>query len=148
MERQLAKGRLDNGHPVIFGHLIKKFIRSLPGGLLGAAPVDVIRSCGEEGVSAADARARLLENLDATNGATLKWVLRIISITRENEETNKMGVRNLALVFGPNLLGPASGASPVEELEKVDVAINALMRCADAGPQTVVAPPSPILVAT
>jgi hypothetical protein len=145
VEKDLAKGRLEKGHPIVLGHLIKKFLRELPGGLLGAAPTQLIRECGEAaggsteggGQAAAtcsvEARTKLYAALGEPAADVLRWTLRIIDMAQECEEKSKMGLRNLALVFGPNLFGPADATAslnPLEELERVELATNALVRLA------------------
>jgi len=131
VERLLLKGRLEKGHPVVLAHLIKKFLRELPGGLLGSAPTATIRSCGaaSTGVGCSQgAKDQLVESLSPSAAHTLQWLVRIISLTQECRGRNKMNLRNLALVIAPNLFGPAAGsnANPIEELQRVEVATNAL----------------------
>jgi hypothetical protein len=139
VERSLARtGKLALGHPIIFAHLIKKFLRMLPGGLLSHVPLDTLRTLGappgEGRLGAKAATATALGCLDAAEGAMFQWLLRLIGLTQECKADNKMGVGNLAIVFGPAMLGASSSAnqspsSMVEELEKVELAANLLARC-------------------
>ena len=138
VEKALAKGKLDwDGTPAVaLAHLIKKFLRLLPGGLLGGVALDDLAACGKD----AAACEALVQNLEPLARDTLRFLIRgPLCLTAECESKNKMGLRNLALVLAPNMFGPPStgkAAAPsvgaVEELMRVEHAANALHALASA----------------
>ena len=102
-EEQLAKGYLTSGHsPEVLAYLIKSFLRRIPGGgLLGRVPRDLISACHTiEGCE------RMLAVLRPAERNLFEWLVRIIIETTTSHEVNKMGLRNLTIVFAPNLLVP------------------------------------------
>ena len=109
VERELEKGCLQPGHPPeVLAHLIKSFMRRLPGGLLGRVPMEKIENCvNTEGALA------MLECLAPHARSLLEWLVRVIVEVAEYKEENSMGLRNLTLVIAPNLLvtGPSEGGA-------------------------------------
>ena len=108
--------------PETSAHLIKSFLRSLPGGLLGALPTEVITECKDD-----EGCHRLLEALAPAERLLLCWLVRVVYEVASYTEDNKMNVRNLTLVLAPNLFGPPNPkANPMEELMLIKAATDTL----------------------
>ena len=122
-EKSLAKGTLPKATPPeALAHLIKGFLRSLPGGLLGAVPSNLITECDSPAGCAA-----LLAALGSRERALLSWLVRVTLEVAAREPQNKMDVRNVTLVLAPNLFGPPNPtANPMEELMLIKAATTTL----------------------
>lgn len=78
--------------------LIKAWFRELPSGVLdGLSPQQVLQ-CGEE-----DDCVELVKQLMPTERFLLNWAVDLMADVVENEESNKMSARNIAMVFAPNM---------------------------------------------
>ena len=102
-EKQLARGCLQPGHaPEVLAHLIKSFIRRLPGGgLLGRLSLDLIVECVD-----AQGYAAVCTQLTVRERALLEWLVRVVVEVASHQDENQMGLRNLTLVIAPNLFVP------------------------------------------
>mgnify|MGYP001288689727 CR=1 FL=1 len=120
---QLQKGALPaKTPPEVMANLIKGFFRSLPGaGLIGAAGLEAVKS-GDS----SDAGPRLLEALPPLERGLLLWLVRVMQETARFRKYNKMGLRNLSVVFAPNLSTPSD--NPLEDLSTIEETANALFR--------------------
>lgn len=80
--------------------LIKAWFRELPGGLLDALPADEVVRCQTEDDCARLCAARLTP----PKAALLDWAVSLMADVAREEKDNKMGTRNVAMVFAPNML--------------------------------------------
>ena len=139
-------------------HLIKAFLRRLPGGgLLGAIPRAMLEGC-----STAAACRELLTALPLPERHLFAWLVRVVLEVSARRDANKMGLRNLTLVLAPNLVVPAQrtssagkrgsgrnvppppSLSPLDELVAIENASNALHAfCAAAAPAQAAQQPPP-----
>ena len=107
-EKHLNKGCLPpNLPPEVLAHLIKSFLRRLPGSLLGRVPRELIEGCTD-----APGYAALREQLTPAERGVIEWLVRMICEVALHKDANSMGLRNLTLVLAPNLLFTAEGRSP------------------------------------
>lgn len=98
-EKQLSKGCLQAGHPPeVLAHLMKSFLRRLPGGLLGRPSLDTISDCVD-----AEGYADLCHELTELERSLLEWLVRVVVEVAGRQDENKMTLRNLTLVIAPNL---------------------------------------------
>ena len=120
----------------MLAHLIKSFLRALPGGLFGGVPLEVIGECD------CDAGCvQLLGALPPPARPVVAWLVRVCVAVASRRAVNRMNLRNLTLVFAPNLLGNSGDGkgkakgkkakakpefNPVEELMSVEYCANAL----------------------
>ncbi|KAI3773110.1 hypothetical protein L6452_04309 [Arctium lappa] len=78
--------------------LIKAWFRELPCGVLdGLSPEEVLQ-CNTE-----DECWELVKHLKPTETALLNWAVDLMTDVVEQEESNKMNARNIAMVFAPNM---------------------------------------------
>ncbi|XP_043720336.1 rho GTPase-activating protein 2-like isoform X2 [Telopea speciosissima] len=78
--------------------LIKAWFRELPEGVLdGLSPEEVLQ-CNTE-----DESVELVKQLMPTQAALLNWAIGLMADVVEEEESNKMNARNIAMVFAPNM---------------------------------------------
>ncbi|KAL6952431.1 Rho GTPase-activating protein 2 [Sarracenia purpurea var. burkii] len=78
--------------------LIKAWFRELPSGVLdGLSPEQVLQCNTEEEL------VELVKQLQPTESALLNWVIDLMADIVEQEESNKMNARNIAVVFAPNM---------------------------------------------
>ncbi|KAJ4955249.1 hypothetical protein NE237_012032 [Protea cynaroides] len=79
--------------------LIKAWFRELPEGVLdGLSPEQVLQYCNTEEES-----VELVKQLMPTQAALLNWAIDLMADVVEEEESNKMNARNIAMVFAPNM---------------------------------------------
>ncbi|TKW19045.1 hypothetical protein SEVIR_5G472000v4 [Setaria viridis] len=105
-QEQRARDQLNNSGVVPDGvdvhclaGLIKAWFRELPGGVLDSLPADEVARCETE-----DDCARLCARLlPPPKGALLDWAVHLMADVAREEKANKMGTRNLAMVFAPNM---------------------------------------------
>lgn len=78
--------------------LIKAWFRELPSGVLdGLSPEEVLQ-CNTEEES-----VELVKQLKPTEAALLSWAVDLMADVVEEEDSNKMNARNIAMVFAPNM---------------------------------------------
>ena len=157
LEKQLNKGQIPPGSPPeVLAHLIKSFLRRLPGGLFGRVPKDSI-----EGVKDAAGYKVLCGKLHPLERNVLEWLVRVIcevsrphschfhplshgshaslfasllSQVAGHKHVNMMGLRNLTLVIAPNLL--VSGSEGSERAPKPKVGLFGTKRGSTQSSQT------------
>ncbi|KAL4558819.1 hypothetical protein LXL04_037021 [Taraxacum kok-saghyz] len=78
--------------------LIKAWFRELPCGVLDGLSPDEVLQCNTE-----EARVGLVKQLKPTETALLNWAIDLMSDVAQQEESNKMNARNIAMVFAPNM---------------------------------------------
>ncbi|CAK9224302.1 unnamed protein product [Sphagnum jensenii] len=78
--------------------LIKAWFRELPKGVLDALSPDAVLGCHGDKDSLA-----LIKNLPPTEAALLDWAVNLMADVVEEEASNKMNARNIAMVFAPNM---------------------------------------------
>lgn len=133
VERQLTSGTgllvpVEAGYdPIVLGHLMKSFLRRLPPpGVLGAVPIATLLDC-----ETAEGCSRMLDSMPVHERNVLEWLIRVILEVHSRRGANKMKLKNLTVVFAPNLWlvpldGLAAGKDPKEELRNVERVENAL----------------------
>lgn len=86
--------------PHVAATLIKVFFRDLPVKMFSClSPEDM-----DGAISSPDACLRLVETgFPEPRRSWMLWLLDLLAVTAVREDTNRMGVRNLAIVFAPNL---------------------------------------------
>ncbi|OEL37638.1 Rho GTPase-activating protein 2 [Dichanthelium oligosanthes] len=78
--------------------LIKAWFRELPEGVLDSLSPEQVLHCNTE-----EQCIELVELLPPTQAALLNWVVELMADVVEEEESNKMNARNVAMVFAPNM---------------------------------------------
>ncbi|WVZ62813.1 hypothetical protein U9M48_012515 [Paspalum notatum var. saurae] len=78
--------------------LIKAWFRELPEGVLDSLSPEQVLHCNTE-----DQCIELVKLLPPTQAALLHWVVELMADVVEEEESNKMNARNVAMVFAPNM---------------------------------------------
>ncbi|XP_066393847.1 rho GTPase-activating protein 2-like [Miscanthus floridulus] len=78
--------------------LIKAWFRELPEGVLDRLSPEQVLHCNTE-----EQCIELVKLLPATQAALLHWVVELMADVVEEEESNKMNARNVAMVFAPNM---------------------------------------------
>lgn len=77
---------------------IQAWFRELPKGVLDALGPDQVLAChGEKDTFA------LVKKLPPTEAALLDWAINLMADVVEEEASNKMNARNIAMVFAPNM---------------------------------------------
>ncbi|KAK6260156.1 CRIB domain - like 2 [Theobroma cacao] len=96
---QLNRGIVpDNIDVHCLAGLIKAWFRELPSGVLdGLSPEQVLQCNTEEDC------IELVQQLKPTEAALLNWAVDLMADVVEEEESNKMNARNIAMVFAPNM---------------------------------------------
>ncbi|KAG8486134.1 hypothetical protein CXB51_019517 [Gossypium anomalum] len=96
---QLNRGIVpDNIDVHCLAGLIKAWFRELPAGVLdGLSPEQVLHCDNEEDC------VELVKQLKPTEAGLLNWAVDLMADVVEEEETNKMNARNIAMVFAPNM---------------------------------------------
>ncbi|XP_065861256.1 rho GTPase-activating protein 2 [Euphorbia lathyris] len=78
--------------------LIKAWFRELPSGVLdGLSPEEVLQCNTEEEC------VELVGQLKPTDAALLNWAIDLMADVVQEEDSNKMNARNIAMVFAPNM---------------------------------------------
>ena len=113
--------------PHVPATIMKQFFRELPEPLLLASNYDSIVSICSQKIPAESKKdqifALLRDTLPSVNMGVLLFLLGFLNRVYRMSEINKMGLSNIATVFGPNLLRPAvdnpmllmSNAQPLNE---------------------------------
>ncbi|XP_019245421.1 PREDICTED: rho GTPase-activating protein 2-like [Nicotiana attenuata] len=78
--------------------LIKAWFRELPEGVLDGLSPEQVLQCNME-----EEFIELVEQLKPTETALLNWAIELMADVVEQEESNKMNARNIAMVFAPNM---------------------------------------------
>lgn len=78
--------------------LIKAWFRELPSGVLDGLSPEQVLQCNTEEES-----VELVKQLKPTEVALLNWAVDLMADVVEEEESNKMNARNIAMVFAPNM---------------------------------------------
>ncbi|GAB2272168.1 Rho GTPase-activating protein 1 [Dionaea muscipula] len=78
--------------------LIKTWFRELPVGLLDCLSPELLIQCHTE-----EECARLARLLPSTEAALLDWAINLMADVAHHEHLNKMNLRNVAVVFAPNM---------------------------------------------
>ena len=78
--------------------LIKAWFRELPSGVLDGLSPEQVLQCNTEEES-----VDLVKRLKPTEAALLNWAVDLMADVVEEEESNKMNARNIAMIFAPNM---------------------------------------------
>ncbi|KAK4408013.1 Rho GTPase-activating protein 2 [Sesamum angolense] len=78
--------------------LIKAWFRELPSGVLDGLSPEQVLQCNTE-----EEFIELVKQLKPTESALLGWAIDLMADVVEEEESNKMNARNIAMVFAPNM---------------------------------------------
>ncbi|KAK4482228.1 hypothetical protein RD792_009374 [Penstemon davidsonii] len=78
--------------------LIKAWFRELPCGVLDGLSPEQVLQCNTEEES-----VELIKQLKPTENALLSWAVDLMADVVEQEDSNKMNARNIAMVFAPNM---------------------------------------------
>ncbi|GMI85797.1 hypothetical protein like AT4G03100 [Hibiscus trionum] len=78
--------------------LIKAWFRELPSGVLDGLSPEQVLGCDNE-----DKYVELVKQLKPMEAGLLKWAVDLMADVVEEEESNKMNARNIAMVFAPNM---------------------------------------------
>ncbi|XP_010279644.1 PREDICTED: rho GTPase-activating protein 2-like [Nelumbo nucifera] len=78
--------------------LIKAWFRELPAGVLDELSPEEVLNCNTE-----EDCVELVKQLPPTQAALLNWVIDLMADVVEEEESNKMNARNIAMIFAPNM---------------------------------------------
>ncbi|KAL6853350.1 hypothetical protein ACP4OV_019379 [Aristida adscensionis] len=97
---QLNAGLVPDGIDVhCLAGLIKAWFRELPGGVLDSLPASEVTRC-----ESPEECARLCAaHLPPAKAALLDWAVNLMADVAQHEKANKMGTRNVAMVFAPNM---------------------------------------------
>lgn len=96
---QLNRGIVpDNIDVHCLAGLIKAWFRELPSGVLDGLSPEQVLQCNNEEES-----VDLVKQLKPTEAALLNWAVDLMADVVEEEESNKMNARNIAMVFAPNM---------------------------------------------
>ncbi|KAM0848913.1 hypothetical protein ACQ4PT_054071 [Festuca glaucescens] len=78
--------------------LIKAWFRELPEGVLDSLSPEQVLHCNTD-----EQCVELVKLLPLTQAALLSWVVELMADVVEEEDSNKMNARNIAMVFAPNM---------------------------------------------
>ncbi|WOL00130.1 rho GTPase-activating protein 5-like [Canna indica] len=96
---ELNRGTVPHGVDLhCLAGLIKAWFRELPRGVLDSLTPDQVMRCNTE-----EACSELIRTLPPTEAALLDWAANLMADVVEHEHYNKMNVRNIAMVFAPNM---------------------------------------------
>ncbi len=121
VKRQLNAGTFKGCEDVnCIANLIKVWFRELPVKILDSITPEALMGSADM-----DGCLSLFHGMPQPEQGILLWLLDLLCKVVLKEETNKMGVKNLAIVFGPNLFN--------NERVSVDNPMEALMMSNKAG---------------
>ncbi|CAL4971953.1 unnamed protein product [Urochloa decumbens] len=103
--------------------LIKAWFRELPGGVLDSLPADEVARCQTE----EDCARLCATRLPAPKAALLDWAVNLMADVAREEKANKMGTRNLAMVFAPNMTQAADPLTALKHAVQVMNFLNMLI---------------------
>ncbi|KAK8521829.1 hypothetical protein V6N12_066412 [Hibiscus sabdariffa] len=96
---QLNRGILPHDIDVhCLAGLIKAWFRELPSGVLDGLSPEQVLGCDNE-----DQCVLLVEQLKPMDAGLLNWAVDLMADVVEEEDSNKMNARNIAVVFAPNM---------------------------------------------
>ncbi|KDP21544.1 hypothetical protein JCGZ_22015 [Jatropha curcas] len=96
---QLNRGIVpDNIDVHCLAGLIKAWFRELPSGVLDGLSPEQVLQCNTEEES-----VELVKQLKPTEAALLNWAIDLMADVVQEEDSNKMNARNIAMVFAPNM---------------------------------------------
>uniref|UniRef100_A0A0E0AIN0 Rho-GAP domain-containing protein n=1 Tax=Oryza glumipatula TaxID=40148 RepID=A0A0E0AIN0_9ORYZ len=99
VREQLNRGLVPDDIDVhCLASLIKAWFRELPEGVLDSLSPEQVLHCNTE-----EECVELVRLLPPTQAALLNWVVEFMADVVEEEESNKMNARNVAMVFAPNM---------------------------------------------
>ncbi|XP_051131064.1 rho GTPase-activating protein 2-like isoform X4 [Andrographis paniculata] len=98
--------------------LIKAWFRELPSGVLDGLSPEQVSQCNTE-----EECVELIKQLKPTEKALLAWAIDLMADVVEQEGSNKMNARNIAMVFAPNM---TQVLNPVTALEHAVQVMNLL----------------------
>ncbi|KAL6997105.1 Rho GTPase-activating protein 2 [Sarracenia purpurea var. burkii] len=78
--------------------LIKAWFRELPSSVLDGLSLDQVLQCNIK-----EELVELVKQLQPIELALLNWVIDLMADVVEQEESNKMNAKNIAVVFAPNM---------------------------------------------
>ncbi|WCJ21434.1 Rho GTPase-activating protein 2 [Euphorbia peplus] len=78
--------------------LIKAWFRELPSGVLDGLSPEQVLQCNTE-----EECVELVGQLKPTDAALLNWAIDLMADVVQEEDSNKMNARNIAMVFAPNM---------------------------------------------
>jgi len=116
-----ASHKVKNADINVLTSIVKMFFRSLPDPLF----TEALYTSFAEGIGLADPDAKdscllaLVRRLPEQNFCTVVFLLQHLIKVSQLESRNKMGLRNLATVFGPTLLRPANRNSQPKTMEQL-----------------------------
>ncbi|KAI4968099.1 hypothetical protein ZWY2020_005447 [Hordeum vulgare] len=99
VREQLNRGVVpDNIDVHCLASLIKAWFRELPEGVLDSLSPEQVLNCNTE-----EQCVELVSHIPVTYAALLSWVVELMADVVEEEGSNKMNARNIAMVFAPNM---------------------------------------------
>lgn len=103
----------DKEDPHVVAGLIKLYLRRLPEPLLLFANyTTLISTCRDAEDTLPDVLKKAIAALPLENHLLLKYLADFLVSVSQHAEKSKMGINNLATVFGPNLLRGTTSAYP------------------------------------
>ncbi|KAI1003896.1 hypothetical protein K3495_g4315 [Podosphaera aphanis] len=130
--------RVDFRDPANFFHdvnsvagLLKQFFRDLPDPLLTSENYTrfIEASKHEDEVLRRDTLHAIINNLPDPNYATFRAVILHLHRVQENSTVNRMNINNLAIIFGPTLMGANTGSNIENAGWQVKVVDTVLKNC-------------------
>jgi len=85
--------------PHVFATLIKRWFREMPDPILSQVPPELLQKIENE-----DDVNKILNNLPELHRNLYLWLLDLLIAIIKNQETSKMSLSNLAIVFAPNMI--------------------------------------------
>jgi hypothetical protein len=79
-------------------NFVQAWFRELPEGVLDSLSPEQVLHCNTE-----EECVELVRLLPPTQAALLNWVVEFMADVVQEEESNKMNARNVAMVFAPNM---------------------------------------------
>ncbi|KAL5056261.1 hypothetical protein RYX36_036943 [Vicia faba] len=99
VREQLSKGVVPQDIDVhCLAGLIKAWFRELPRGILDSLSPEQVMQCQTE-----EDCVELMSQLPQTEASLLEWTINLMADVVQEEHLNKMNVRNIAMVFAPNM---------------------------------------------
>ncbi|CAH8543294.1 unnamed protein product [Schistosoma turkestanicum] len=119
----------NNCNPILASCVLKRFFCEIPGHLLIDSNWDEWASLTE--INSATERLQVLEklirNLPKVNQTLLALLIYLLAHIRDHEEINRMSARNLAVVWGPNLIQRPNSPLALEDSKIVTQIVTYLL---------------------